>query len=91
MLSNVLFIVSPPTVVQCLRDAKEVSVVTVCLSRKELFRRWFDLSIVSGEKRMPARMVALYGDDSDDAATFRALYSAWTVMFLAFRLVCIAD
>ena len=46
---------------------------------------------VSREKRVPAGIVALYGDDSGDAATFRALYSAWTVMFLAFRLVCIAD
>jgi hypothetical protein len=27
---------------------------------------------------MPARMVALYGDDRDDAAMLRALYSAWT-------------
>ena len=26
---------------------------------------------------MPARMVALYGDDRDDAVTLRALYSAW--------------
>lgn len=65
-------------VLECLRDAEEVVVVTLCLSRKELFRRWFERSIARGEKRMPARMVALYGDDREDAATLRALYSAWT-------------
>ena len=75
---DVLIIVSPPAVVQCLRDAEKVTVINVCLSRKELFRRWFELSFVSGEKRMPARMVALYGNDRDDAATQRALYSALT-------------
>jgi len=86
MQCDVLAIAPPPAVVQCLRDAEEVTVITVCLSRKELFRRWFELSIVSGEKRMPARMVALYGDNRDDAATLRALYSAWTDYVSSFSI-----
>jgi hypothetical protein len=91
MQCDVLVIVSPPAVVQCLRDAEEVTVITVCLSRKELFRRWFELSIVSGEKRMPARMVALYGDDRDDARCCVPYTLLGLIMLRVFRLVCIAD
>ena len=75
---------------ECMRRAEEISFLTLCLGRKELFRRWFDRSIASGHTRLSARMVALYGDESEDAATLRALYTAWADYISGFpvRLHC---